>query len=77
MKKKECKWENLSVWAVCSEETTATVCQVCYSSIVATDFTQTLKNINFQGWITNELDSWADPFDGALRSFKYVQSHFK
>lgn len=38
---------------------------------------QTLKNINFQGWITNELDSWADPFDGALRSFKYVQSHFK
>ena len=37
---------------------------------------QTLKNINFQGWITNELDSWDDPFDGALRSFKFVQSHF-
>ena len=37
---------------------------------------KTLKNIYFEGWITNELDSWEHPFEGALRSYKYVQSHF-
>tara|TARA_A100001011_G_C14083867_1_gene745676 strand:- start:73 stop:894 length:822 start_codon:yes stop_codon:yes gene_type:complete len=37
----------------------------------------TLKKINFKGWITNELDAWDDPFDGALRSFNYVQNHFR
>lgn len=37
---------------------------------------KTLKNIKFEGWITNELDSWEDPYEGALRSYKFVQSHF-
>lgn len=31
-----------------------------------------LKEINYQGWITTELDAWDDPFDGALRSHKYL-----
>lgn len=37
---------------------------------------KTLKNINFEGWITNELDSWEDPFEGALRNYNYIQNHF-
>lgn len=32
----------------------------------------TLKEVNYQGWITTELDAWTDPFDGALRSYKYL-----
>ena len=38
---------------------------------------ETLKKINFNGWITNELDSWADPFEGALRNYKFVEKYYK
>ena len=32
-----------------------------------------LKEISFKGWITAELDSWADPKDGAIKSLKFMR----
>ncbi|TLU71002.1 sugar phosphate isomerase/epimerase family protein [Lichenicoccus roseus] len=36
---------------------------------------QTLKQIGYRGWITNELDLWPDPVDGARRSLAFVRGH--
>lgn len=35
---------------------------------------QALADIGYRGWITNELDSWPDPLDGARRSLAFVQA---
>ena len=32
-----------------------------------------LKDISYQGWITVELDSWADPKEGATMSMNYLR----
>jgi inosose dehydratase len=34
---------------------------------------QALAEINFDGWITAELDSWPDPKDGAQRSLAFLR----
>lgn len=34
-----------------------------------------LKEIEFKGWITAELDSWPDPKEGAALSLKYLRTH--
>ena len=34
-----------------------------------------LIDIGYRGWITNELDSWPDPLEGARRSLAFVQAH--
>jgi inosose dehydratase len=34
-----------------------------------------LADIQFQGWITAELDSWPDPLEGAKRSRTFLQQH--
>jgi inosose dehydratase len=34
-----------------------------------------LKDIEFKGWITAELDSWPDPKEGAALSLKYLRAH--
>ena len=33
-----------------------------------------MKDINFSGWVTAELDSWPDPKEGAAHSMKYLRS---
>jgi inosose dehydratase len=33
---------------------------------------EVLKNTGFSGWITNELDAWPDPREGAIRSHRFV-----
>lgn len=35
-----------------------------------------LKDTNYTGWVMAELDSWPDPFDGAVRSHKFLTRHF-
>lgn len=35
---------------------------------------QALAEIGYSGWITNELDSWPDPQDGARRSRAFLQA---
>ena len=34
---------------------------------------QAMKDINFAGWVTAELDSWPDPKEGAALSMKYLR----
>ena len=34
---------------------------------------QALAEIEFDGWITAELDSWPDPKDGAARSLAFLR----
>lgn len=34
-----------------------------------------LTDIGYRGWITNKLDSWPDPLEGARRSLAFVQAH--
>ncbi len=34
-----------------------------------------LAGIGYRGWITNELDSWPDPSEGARRSLAFVRRH--
>ena len=31
-----------------------------------------LKQVNYDGWITTELDAWPDPYGAALRSYNYL-----
>lgn len=31
-----------------------------------------LKQVDYDGWITTELDTWPDPYEGALRSYNYL-----
>ena len=31
-----------------------------------------LRDIDFSGWITAELDSWPDPKEGAVRSMEFL-----
>ena len=33
---------------------------------------QALKEIEFKGWVTTELDSWPDPKEGAVRSMNFL-----
>jgi inosose dehydratase len=33
-----------------------------------------LKDIGYEGWICNELDTWPDPAAGAAESFAYVKA---
>jgi inosose dehydratase len=33
-----------------------------------------LAEIGYRGWITNELDSWPDPVEGARRSLEFVKA---
>lgn len=35
---------------------------------------QALTEIGYRGWITNELDSWPDPAEGARRGFEFVNA---
>ena len=35
---------------------------------------QAMKDINFSGWVTAELDSWPDSKEGAALSLKYLRS---
>jgi inosose dehydratase len=36
-----------------------------------------LKDVGFSGWVSAELDAWPDPYDGALRSRKYLAAQFQ
>jgi inosose dehydratase len=35
---------------------------------------EALKAVGYRGWITNELDSWPDPAEGARKSLAFVKS---
>jgi inosose dehydratase len=35
-----------------------------------------LKEIGFSGWVTNELDAWPDPREGAIRSLHFAKERF-
>lgn len=35
---------------------------------------QALKEIEFKGWVTTELDSWPDPKEGAVRSMNFLRN---
>ena len=35
-----------------------------------------LKERNFSGWVTAELDAWSDPYSGAVRSLNYMKQAF-
>ena len=35
---------------------------------------QAMKDINFSGWVTAELDSWPNPKEGAALSMKYLRA---
>jgi inosose dehydratase len=35
---------------------------------------EALKAIGYRGWVTNELDAWPDPADGARRSLAFVRA---
>jgi inosose dehydratase len=35
-----------------------------------------LKERDFSGWVTAELDAWSDPYDGAVRSLNYMKRAF-
>jgi inosose dehydratase len=35
-----------------------------------------LKAIGFSGWVTTELDAWPEPYEGAVRSFAWLNRHF-
>lgn len=37
---------------------------------------QALKDTNYSGWVMAELDSWPDPYEGAVRSHTYLKRHF-
>lgn len=36
---------------------------------------QALEEVGYEGWITTELDAWADPKAGAQRSFDFLSRH--
>ncbi|AVF05757.1 MULTISPECIES: sugar phosphate isomerase/epimerase family protein [Devosia] len=35
-----------------------------------------LKDIGYSGWVMAELDSWPDPYEGAVRSHAFLKRHF-
>lgn len=35
-----------------------------------------LKEIGYSGWVMAELDSWPDPYEGAVRSHAFLKRHF-
>lgn len=36
------------------------------------EIVEALKQVNYDGWITTELDAWPDPYNGALRSYNFL-----
>jgi inosose dehydratase len=37
---------------------------------------EALKAASFSGWVTAELDSWSDPYEGSVRSLEFMQVRF-